>query len=231
MSELLDFAEAGEVVLKFLIQALGFVRSELDAEDHVAKLDRMGKEGVFLQFFEGGRGVVVVHGTSGEGARSRDGGARACDADIVARETGRKRLVRSVSGRGETGGERGSGGGSGGGGLKFVAVNAGGDADATVAGGFDANDLAAAVDIDFTRLRKALWKSKDEIDFDADFELRVSKEIKAAIADVASVAAKLGTGGFARENAHGQRHGETASLSTICTICHPAPRLQKVNER
>src|SRR5580704_1776982 len=36
--DLLDFAEAGEVVLKFLIHHLRFVGCELDAHNHVAEL-------------------------------------------------------------------------------------------------------------------------------------------------------------------------------------------------
>ena len=35
--------------------------AELVAEDHVAKLDGMWEEGFFLQFFESGGGVVVIH--------------------------------------------------------------------------------------------------------------------------------------------------------------------------
>jgi hypothetical protein len=33
----------------------------LVAEDHVAKLDGMREKGVFLQFFESGGSVVVIH--------------------------------------------------------------------------------------------------------------------------------------------------------------------------
>ena len=50
--DFLDFAEAGEVVLKFLIHHLGFVRLELDAHDHVAQFDGVRQERVFVEFFE-----------------------------------------------------------------------------------------------------------------------------------------------------------------------------------
>jgi hypothetical protein len=61
-TELLEVAEAREIVLKFLVEDLRLLGTELRAENHVAEFDRMRKERVFLQFFERDFCVVVVHG-------------------------------------------------------------------------------------------------------------------------------------------------------------------------
>src|SRR5205085_896950 len=60
-SELLQFAEAREVILEFSVHALRFLRAELRAEDHVAQFDWMREQSIFLQLFQSGFGVVVVH--------------------------------------------------------------------------------------------------------------------------------------------------------------------------
>src|ERR1700730_287288 len=57
----LEFAKTGQVVLKFGVHELRFLGTELDTQYHVAKLDRVGKQRVFLQFFESGFGVIVIH--------------------------------------------------------------------------------------------------------------------------------------------------------------------------
>jgi len=44
-----------------LIDGFGVLDAELVAENHVAELDGMGQKRVFLQFFESGGSVVVVH--------------------------------------------------------------------------------------------------------------------------------------------------------------------------
>src|SRR6516164_4632179 len=63
-AELLQLAELRQVVLKFLVEKLRVLRPELVAKNHVAQLDGVGKERVFLQFFKGGGGVVMIHGGS-----------------------------------------------------------------------------------------------------------------------------------------------------------------------
>src|SRR5215472_10743127 len=63
-AELLQLAELRQVVLKFLVDKLRVLRAELVAKNHVAQLDGVRKERVFLQFFKGGGGVVMVHGGS-----------------------------------------------------------------------------------------------------------------------------------------------------------------------
>src|SRR5579859_7645087 len=63
---LLQVAEPRQVVLKFVVQQLGFVWAELCAQYHVAQFDRMRQQGVLLQFFESQARVVVIHGPSCE---------------------------------------------------------------------------------------------------------------------------------------------------------------------
>jgi hypothetical protein len=44
-----------------LIDGFGVLDAELVAENHVAEFDWMREERVFLQFFESGCSVVVIH--------------------------------------------------------------------------------------------------------------------------------------------------------------------------
>jgi hypothetical protein len=60
-SDALQLSKTGQVVLELGIHKLGILGPELDAKDHVAELDRVGKQRVFLEFFESGFGVVVIH--------------------------------------------------------------------------------------------------------------------------------------------------------------------------
>ena len=47
-AELLQFAEAGEVILKFLVQKLGVLNVELVAKNDVAKLNGVWQKSVFF---------------------------------------------------------------------------------------------------------------------------------------------------------------------------------------
>jgi len=73
----LQFTKTGQVILKFGVHELRILRTKLDAQNHVTKFDGMGKKSVFLEFFESGFGVVVIHGSSvrsaGVARRSRQG--------------------------------------------------------------------------------------------------------------------------------------------------------------
>jgi hypothetical protein len=73
----LQFAKTGQVVLKFGVHELRFLRTQLDTQDHVAKLDGMRKKSVFLEFLESGFGVIVIHSflraIAGVPKRSREG--------------------------------------------------------------------------------------------------------------------------------------------------------------
>src|SRR5882762_4040674 len=57
----LRLTKSREIFLKFVIDVLGLGDSELMAENHVAQFDRMRQERVFLQFFQRGCSVVVIH--------------------------------------------------------------------------------------------------------------------------------------------------------------------------
>src|SRR6202521_3796444 len=57
----LQFAEARQIVLKFLIHGLRLFRAQLYPQDHVPELHGMRQERLFLQFFQRGSGIVVVH--------------------------------------------------------------------------------------------------------------------------------------------------------------------------
>src|SRR5580704_1905079 len=62
LGDLLGVAEGFEVGLEFAIQFQGLTGFEPRANNHVADMDGVGKEGVFLELIEGGIGIVVVHG-------------------------------------------------------------------------------------------------------------------------------------------------------------------------
>jgi len=59
--DFLRFAEAGQVILELLIDGFGVLDTELVAKNHVAEFDGMREERIFLQFFESGCGVIVLH--------------------------------------------------------------------------------------------------------------------------------------------------------------------------
>ena len=65
----LQLTEASQVILEFGVHHLGILRPELNAQDHVAKLDRVRKQRVFLQFFKSDFGVVVIHKSPRESVR------------------------------------------------------------------------------------------------------------------------------------------------------------------
>src|SRR6202023_3368128 len=58
---LLQLSEARQISLKFLVQGLRLDRSQFRPQDHVSQLHWMRQQRVFLQFFQGLLGVVVVH--------------------------------------------------------------------------------------------------------------------------------------------------------------------------
>src|SRR5215470_9608432 len=63
-AELLELAEAREIFLKLLIEALGVGHRQLVPQNEVAQLHRVGQKRVLLQLLERGLRVVVVHGNS-----------------------------------------------------------------------------------------------------------------------------------------------------------------------
>ena len=61
---LLQIAEPRQVFLKLMIEQLGVLRAELVSQNHVAQLDRVRQDCVFLEFFERLARIVVVHAAS-----------------------------------------------------------------------------------------------------------------------------------------------------------------------
>jgi hypothetical protein len=59
--DFLQFAKSRQVVLKVVIERLRVLRAKLRAQDHVAQFHGMWQQRVFLQLFESGPGVVVIH--------------------------------------------------------------------------------------------------------------------------------------------------------------------------
>ncbi len=57
----LQFAKAGEVILKIVVEDLRVVWPQLGAQDHIAQFDRMWQERVLLEFIKRGFGIIVIH--------------------------------------------------------------------------------------------------------------------------------------------------------------------------
>jgi len=96
----------------------------------------MGKQCIFLQLFKSGFGVVVIHRSPGDGALDGERTRR----QVIVLAHGAARRLEELQGSG----------GSCAGGEKLVALDFGGDAYAPVGASFDAHDLAAATDINFS---------------------------------------------------------------------------------
>jgi len=63
LRDLLDFSEARQILLEFVIQQLRVLRAQLVPQDHVPQLHRVRQQRVFLQFFERLARLVVLHGS------------------------------------------------------------------------------------------------------------------------------------------------------------------------
>jgi hypothetical protein len=206
-SDALQLAETSQVVLEFGVHELRILGTELDAQDHVAELDGVGKQRVFLEFFESGFGVIVIHKSPGrECALACEGTPR----QVIVLAHGARRRVEGLL----------LSGGSGAGGEKLVAIDLGGYADAAVGAGIDTHDLAVAANIHFSGRRNFLREGKDEVDLAAHFELGFGKKIQAAIADVSSTGAEFPTLRFMREDAHRQAHQKAPRFAAISSIRH-----------
>src|SRR5260370_6732963 len=95
------------------------------------------------------------------------------------------------------------------GGNEFIARDFRRYAHFAVPGGLDAHNLALAADIYVTRLRDLLRKSDYELDFAADFEIGVSKEVQPAVTDIASLRVQFTLFRLPRYNPHGKAHRES----------------------
>ncbi len=61
LPQLLRFAEMFLVLDKDPVQFQGLIRGELAAQHHVADMHRVRENVFFTEFFEGGRGIIVIH--------------------------------------------------------------------------------------------------------------------------------------------------------------------------
>src|SRR3984893_13326355 len=71
-----------------------------------------------------------------------------------------------------------------------------------VLGGLDTHNLSQAADIHIAGPRDLLWKSDDELNFAANFEIGISKEIESAVTDIPRVGVHLASLRLPRENPH-----------------------------
>jgi hypothetical protein len=89
--DFLQLAETCEVLLKVVIERLRVLRAKLRAQDHVAEFHGMRQQCVFLQFFERGPGIVVIH----EFPRRKNSGKFI----VLARPSGSERQATYVLGQ------------------------------------------------------------------------------------------------------------------------------------
>src|SRR6267378_1705334 len=75
-------------------------------------------------------------------------------------------------------------------------------------GGLDTHNLSQAADIYIARPRDLLWKSNDELNFAANFEIGISKEIESAVTDIPRVGVHLASLRIPRVNPHWYAHSE-----------------------
>src|SRR5260370_39158788 len=71
-----------------------------------------------------------------------------------------------------------------------------------VLGGLDTHNLSQATDIYVAGPRDLLWKSDDELNFAANFEIGVSDEVESAVTDIPRVGVHLASLGLPRKNPH-----------------------------
>src|ERR1700694_4118542 len=88
------------------------------------------------------------------------------------------------------------------GGHEFIPRDFRGNARPAVLGGLDTHNLSQATDIYIARLRDLLWKSDHELNFAANLEIGISKEIESAVANIPRVGVHLASLSFPRENPH-----------------------------
>jgi hypothetical protein len=68
-----------------------------------------------------------------------------------------------------------------------------------------------------------LWKSDDELNFAANFEIGIRKEIESAVTDIPRVGVHLASLGLPWENPHWQTHHESPRFAAFRSINHLYP--------
>ena len=61
LDQLLQLAEILEVLLKSAVQLKGVIGGQFCTYNHVPQADGMRQEGLFIKFFQGLLGIVVIH--------------------------------------------------------------------------------------------------------------------------------------------------------------------------
>src|SRR6266478_7696483 len=85
---------------------------------------------------------------------------------------------------------------------EFITRDSCRNARSAVLGGLDTHNLSQAADIYIARPRDLLWKSNDELNFAANFEIGISKEIESAVTDIPRVGVHLASLRLPRVNPH-----------------------------
>lgn len=110
--------------------------------------------------------------------------------------------------------------GLGGGVEEFVALDFGGDADASVIARFDTHHLALATNVDVAGLSDLFGQGDYEIDGVADGELGFRKKIKATVTDIASMGFEFEPAGFVRKHPQRQCHRESPRFAALRSVGH-----------
>src|SRR5262249_61656314 len=102
---------------------------------------------------------------------------------------------------------------------EFVAFDFCGDAHVAVIAGFDANDLAVAMDFHVAGLRHCFRKRDDKFDGIAYFEFCISKKIETAITDVARARVEFRSARLVGNATQREGHHEAPRFAAFAAIC------------
>src|SRR5260370_15913797 len=92
-----------------------------------------------------------------------------------------------------------------------------------VLGGLDTHNLSQTADIYIARPRDLLWKSDDELNFAANFEIGIRKELDSAVTVIPRLGVHLPFLGLPHQTPHTQpqHHSRRSPLSRALTHPHP----------
>src|SRR6516162_2865676 len=119
-------------------------------------------------------------------------------------------IEQSVAGSGRGGGR----------GNEFVTRNLCRDPHAAAFGCFDANNFSLASNMDVARLRHLLGKGDDEFNFASDLEVRLRKEVQAAIAEISRACRELMPLRFTGQHSHRKIHIKSPRYTAFRSITH-----------
>src|SRR5580704_774464 len=214
---LLQFAKARQVLLKFLVQRLGVLRTQFVPQDHIPQFHRMRQQRLFLQFFQCLSWIVVIHPESPD---NRSLSAPRLFTSILRgmknnweRENADRRSTRIA--RRSRGGSACR--------HKLVTIDARGDSHSAVIGGVHAHHFSVALDVDVSSGNDLLRQRQHEIYLGAFFESSFGVKIEPAVTYVARLRLEFGTIVVARQNAHWQGHHKSSRFAPVGKIAHSGP--------